>query len=594
MNTEGKLSSLREIMLSQDIQACIIPTTDPHISEYTPAYWKTREWLSGFDGSAGTLVVTSDKAGLWTDSRYFLQAEKQLQGSSIDLFKMGLPETPTIQQWLVDNLKENDVVGIEGEVFEASEAQALFDLLSKNNLKLNTSFAPYCEIWQDRPSIPEGKVFVLSEVFSGQSVQERISILKNRIKTEGGNTTILASLDQIAWLFNLRGTDIPYNPTVVAYASVSEKETVLFINPRKLSSEVIEYLQSQGVILGDYTKINDYIRSFSKENRVVIAPNKINYKLYSEIKQYSTEVPVNVHPIDFLKAVKNKTEIENMRDAMKKDGVALVRFLIWLENSMASGEEVTEIKVAEMLRQFRSEQTYYFSESFSTIAGYNEHGAIVHYEATEESNAVVLPQGLLLLDSGAQYFGGTTDITRTISVGKLSDEMRKDYTNVLKGNIQLSMAKFPKGTVGMQLDVLARQFLWKEGENYLHGTGHGVGYFLNVHEGPQSIRMNYNPVALIPGMITSNEPGLYKAGQYGIRIENLLLTVDYKTTSMGEFYAFETLTLCPIDTFPINRSMMSEDEIVWLNSYHEKVFSDLSPLLSQEESSWLKEKTKAI
>ena len=592
----NKLALLREAMKASNIHACIIPTTDPHISEYTPNHWKTREWISGFTGSAGTLVVAPDKAGLWTDSRYFIQAEEQLKDTGIDLFKSGLPETPTPSQWIVNTLSEENTVGIDGAVFDASEALSLKTFLSANNIKLNPEFAPYSEIWTDRPPIPHDTIFVLPERFSGQSTKDKIQSVLAEIKAQGADLTILASLDMIAWLFNLRGNDVEYNPVAISYAVVSERETVLFIHPKKLTPETIDYLHGQGVVLAEYEKIYDYIKlnAVSGGKKILITPNKINYRLYTSIPEDSGIIEANIHPVDQLKSIKNETEIAGIRQAMQRDGVALVRFLIDLEESLAAGEKVTELDVSRKLKEYRSEQTHYFCDSFSTIAGYGSHGAIVHYEANESTSATLLPEGILLIDSGAQYFDGTTDITRTIALGKVSDETKKDYTNVLKGHIQLARAKFPKGTVGMQLDILARQFLWQEGQNFLHGTGHGVGHFLNVHEGPQSIRMNHNPTPLQPGMITSNEPGLYKANQYGIRIENLILTVEDQTTDFGQYYAFETLTLCPIDKRLINKSLMSQDEIDWLNTYHQKVYESLSPFLSDKEKTWLKQQTEAM
>ena len=594
---KNNLRLLREAMKTNDVQACIIPTTDPHISEYTPNHWKTREWISGFTGSAGTLVVTLNNAGLWTDSRYFIQAENQLKGTGIDLFKLGLPDTPSPSQWIVSLLSIGNTVGIEGTVFDASEALLLKTSLLENNIKLNSEFAPYPEIWMDRPSIPQDKVFILPEQFSGESTRNKIKSVLEEVEKDGADLTILASLDMIAWLFNLRGNDVEYNPVAIGYAVVSKKETVLFIHPQKLTPEIIDYLQKQGVILAEYEKVYDYIKlnTVSGGKKILITPNKVNYRLYTSIPNDSKIIEKNVHPVDQLKSIKNETEIAGIRQAMQRDGVALVKFLIDLEESLAAGEKVTELDISRKLREYRSAQDFYFSESFSTIAGYGSHGAIVHYEANEETNATLLPEGILLIDSGAQYFDGTTDITRTIALGNnVSDEVKKDYTNVLKGHIQLACAKFPKGTVGMQLDILARQFLWKEGQNFLHGTGHGIGHFLNVHEGPQSIRMNYNPVPLQQGMITSNEPGLYKTNQYGIRIENLILTIEDQTTEFGEYYAFETLTLCPIDKKLIDINLMSPNEIVWLNTYHQKVYESLSPFLSDKEKSWLKQQTEEI
>lgn len=593
-NNLEKIQKLRKVMQSENIQACIIPTTDPHIGEYTPNHWKTREWVSGFTGSAGTLVVTLTKAGLWTDSRYFIQADDQLNDTGIDLYKAGLPDTPSIPSWIISELSAGDCVGIEGAVYAASEAKSLIELFTEKGLKINTEFAPYNSLWENRPPIPTNPAFNIPEEFSGRSASEKINDVLLSLRKENADLTILASLDMIAWLFNIRGNDVEYNPVCVSYAIVSEKETVLFINPAKLTHEVVEYLIGHHVVLADYTKITDYIQNIQAGTKVLLTSSKINYKLYASIPESCIIKDINVHPVDSLKSIKNETEIKCIRKAMQKDGVALVRFLIWLENSLNNNNKITELDISEKLREFRSQQEYYAGESFETIAGYGPHGAIVHYGATEETNTVIQKEGLLLVDSGAQYFDGTTDITRTIPVGIVSKKMKKDYTNVLKGHIQLNLSSFPAGTIGMQLDVLARQFLWKDGANFLHGTGHGIGFFLNVHEGPQSIRMNYNPTPLEPGMVTSNEPGLYRADEYGIRIENLILTIKDQTTPFGDFYAFETLTLCPINTSIIDKSLMSLEEIEWLNLYHQKVYELLSPLLSEEEKIWLKENTKAI
>jgi len=587
---KANIEILRQFMQREQVHACIIPSTDPHISEYTPTRWKTRAWISGFTGSAGTVVITKDKAGLWTDSRYFLQAEQQLKDTGIDLYKEGLPETPTISDWIASELSAGDCIGIEGDVYAASEAKALIEYFSGKNLNVRTDFAPYDLLWKNRPAVPANPVFVLPERFSGKPCRDKIKEVVAEVNKNQADITIIAALDTIAWLFNIRGNDVKYNPVCVSYAAVSEKETVLFISPEKLTQDVSDYLQQEGVVVAGYEKIAGYIRGIPSGTNVLIAPTKINYRLYSILSDNCIIKETTVHPADSLKSIKNATEIAGIRNAMKKDGVALVKFLIDLEKSLKNNETITESDVEEKLRDYRSDQDFYLGESFKTIAGYGAHGAIVHYDATPESNAVVLPDGILLVDSGAQYLDGTTDITRTVSTGQVSEDVKRNYTHVLKGHIQLALAVFPAGTVGMQLDVLARQFLWKAGQNFLHGTGHGVGCFLNVHEGPQSIRMNYNPAPLEPGMITSNEPGLYLAGEYGIRIENLLLTVKAKTTTFGDFYAFETLTLCPIDTRLIDYSLLSHEEINWLNDYHQKVYDQLAPLLSKEEAAWLKER----
>ncbi|MDR0798754.1 MAG: aminopeptidase P family protein, partial [Dysgonamonadaceae bacterium] len=565
-------------------------------SEYTPAHWKTREWISGFTGSAGTIVITAGQAGLWTDSRYFLQATEQLQDSGIDLFKMGMPGTPTSREWLAGQLSTGDCIGIEGAVFPASEVLDWIRFFEKHQIHIRTDFAPYNILWKNRPEIPKHPVYLLPETLTGLSAQAKIEQTRLAMREKGANLTIIATLDTVAWLFNLRGNDVEYNPTAVCYAIISENEAVLFISSEKITKEVSDNLQKQGIQIADYSTIVDYVRqkTTSAETSLLITPAKLNYQLYEAINPQTACIETDVHPADQLKSIKNETEIAGIRQAMQRDGVALVKFHRWLENALAAGETVTELDISTKLREYRSEQKQYAGESFETIAGYAEHGAIVHYGATQESNAVIQPQGILLIDSGAQYLDGTTDITRTIAAGPVSDAMKTDYTHVLKGHIALASARFPKGTKGIQLDVLARQFLWKNGTNYLHGTGHGVGHFLNVHEGPQSIRMEHNPTELQPGMVTSNEPGLYRAGAYGIRIENLLLTVPDQTTKFGEFYAFETLTLCPIDTKLIDTKLLNPEEKDWLNHYHQKVYQLLSPFLSIEENSWLKQATALV
>ena len=586
MVVSEKLAVLRALMKDAGIAACIIPSSDPHISEYPPEHWKSMTWLSGFTGSVGTVAITADKGGLWVDSRYFLQAEEQLKDSGIDLFKDGLPETPALKDWLIKELPAESSIGVDGKVYAASKLQTLKTFFKEHHIRLESNFNPFDQIWKDRPKIASEKIFILPEEFSGKSARAKIDEVLKEMAKESAEVTVLASLDTIAWLFNIRGNDVDFNPVAVGYAVVSPQETVLFINPDKLTSEAVDYLKGQNVILADYDKILDYVKKIPANQKVLVNPAKINYSLYNAIAGIIKEV--TVHPADMLKCVKNETEIAGIRNALTRDGVALVKFYMWLEKALESGEKVTELDICKQLKHFRSEQALYFGESFATIAGYGAHGAIVHYRVSEESNAIIERKGLLLIDSGAQYFDGTTDITRTIAVGELTEQMCMDYTLVLKGHIALAQARFPQGTKGCQLDILARKALWDRGLHYLHGTGHGIGHFLNVHEGPQSIRMDLHPTPLQPGMITSNEPGIYRAGEYGIRIENLILTVSGETTDFGTFYQFETLTLCPIDTKPIDKSLLSEDEIKWLNEYHQRVYEKLSPFLNEEEKSWLK------
>ncbi len=580
-------------MQEASVQAVIVPLTDPHCGEYTPDHWKTLQWLSGFTGSAGMLVVTLLKAGLWTDSRYFLQADEQLQNTGIVLFKAGLPDTPSLEAWLTDELSAGDTIGFEGEVFVASQARSLLYYFGKKRIAVNTDFAPYNIWWENRPEIPLNKAFILSEHFTGESVRSKIQRLREALHAQKANCTVLAALDSIAWLFNLRGSDIRYNPVAVSYAFVSDTEAVLFMDFRKLTDEVKDYLRGEGVTLAEYDAMDAFVEAtLAASNNgcpvVLIAPNKVNYHLYQRIAGQARNdgsnhgiagqarndgsnhgiagqvIEVDVHPIDQMKAIKNEVEIAGFRNAMQRDEVALVKFEAWLRQQLADYQVVTELDVSRKLLELRSEQDYFVSESFETIAAYGAHGAIVHYTPTPESNARILPEGLLLVDSGAHYLDGTTDLTRTIAVGTVTDEMKRDFTMLLKGHIALARAKFPKGTVGTQLDILARQFIWQDGQNYLHGTGHGVGHCLSVHEGPQSIRMNYNPTPIEPGMLTSNEPGIYKAGRYGIRIENLLLCIPAATTECGEYYQFETLTRCPIDKSLLDNGLLTKEEVEWL------------------------------
>lgn len=587
---EHRLGELRKFMEEKGLHAFIIPSTDSHLSEYPASHWASREWISGFTGSAGTVVVTRQNAALWTDSRYFLQAADQLEGTSYILQKEGLPQTPTIEEWLGDELGKGEYVGIDGNVYGAKEAFSLTHSLNMKGLHLISDYDPFSDIWHDRPAIPQNPIFVLPERYAGEATHEKIKRICSTIAKKGAKSLIVASLDTIAWIFNIRGNDVKCNPVAVSYAYVSEEETVLFIDPKKVSPEVAEYLKNEGVTLAEYIKIGDYVSKI--KDTVCLDGNKITLSLYNKIPEKCRIIDIP-SPADLMKSIKNETEIQGFRNAMERDGVALIKFLMWLEKSVPKGE-VTEMAITEKLVEYRSQQADYVGESFDTIAGYGPNGAIVHYHVTNESSAQVKPEGFMLVDSGAQYFDGTTDITRTIAVGPLSEQMKKDYTMVLKGHIGIATAIYPQGTRGSQIDILARKTLWDNGLNYLHGTGHGIGHFLNVHEGPQNIRMNENPTTLQPGMVTSNEPGLYRAGQYGIRIENLILTKHERTTEFGDFYSFETLTLCPIDTVPIVKEILTNDEIEWFNNYHRYVYDRLSPLLNEDEKRWLKEKTNEI
>ena len=542
-NIPERIAALREAMRQQKVDAYIIPSSDPHLSEYPADRWKSREWISGFTGSAGTIVVTADKAGLWTDSRYFLQAASQLEGSGIELYKLALPETPSITEFLLHELHAGQAVGLDGQTYSAAEASALANKLSRKEIKLDTSADLIEGIWKDRPAVPGNPIFEMPEALSGASVHEKLDLINNQLRSEGADCLILAALDEIAWTFNIRGTDVTYNPVVVSYAFVSEDESVLFIKPEKLTAEITEHLKKEGVTLAEYSMIQRYLSRLPENSRVFVDMNKTNVSLYDAIPGNCTIVE-GISPANHLKSIKNETEIKGFQNAVVKDGVALTKFYIWLEKQMAEGAQVTEISAAEKLTALRAEQPQYIMDSFGTICGYAEHGAIVHYSATPETDATLKPEGLLLIDSGAQYLDGTTDITRTIALGEPTEQMKKDFTRVLKGTISLAKSKFPAGTRGSQIDILARKALWDSGINYLHGTGHGIGHCLNVHEGPQSIRMEENPVTLKPGMVISDEPAMYRTGEYGIRTENMILVREDSETEFGKFLGFDSLTLC--------------------------------------------------
>lgn len=592
-NIPERIAALREAMKQQKVDAYIIPSSDPHLSEYPADRWKSREWISGFTGSAGTIVVTADKAGLWTDSRYFLQAASQLEGSGIELYKLALPETPSITEFLLHELHTGQAVGLDGQTYSAAEASALANKLSRKEIKLDTSADLIEGIWKDRPAVPGNPIFEMPEALIGASVHEKLDLINNQLRSEGADCLILAALDEIAWTFNIRGTDVTYNPVVVSYAFVSEDESVLFIKPEKLTAEITEHLKKEGVTLAEYSMIQRYLSRLPENSRVFVDMNKTNVSLYDAIPGSCTIVE-GISPANHLKSIKNETEIKGFQNAVVKDGVALTKFYIWLEKQMAEGAQVTEISAAEKLTALRAEQPQYIMDSFGTICGYAEHGAIVHYSATTETDATLKPEGLLLIDSGAQYLDGTTDITRTIALGEPTEQMKKDFTRVLKGTISLAKSKFPAGTRGSQIDILARKALWDSGINYLHGTGHGIGHCLNVHEGPQSIRMEENPVTLKPGMVISDEPAMYRTGEYGIRTENMILVREDSETEFGKFLGFDTLTLCFIDTSLIIIPMLSVREHAWLNKYHQMVYDKISPFLDEEEKAWLKEKTTEI
>jgi Xaa-Pro aminopeptidase len=589
----ARLEAMRQFMTEKNLDAFIIPSTDAHLSEYPPKYWESRKWISGFTGSAGTAVVTKEKAGVWTDSRYFIQAAEELKDTGFDLFKMGQPETPDMTDWIIEQVGSGGTVGIDGLVYASSDAKSLKSKLDSKNINLNTEFDPFSVIRTDRPEIPQNHIFTLPVEVAGESVKSKIERINGELKKLEADGIIIVTLDAVAWTFNMRGNDVEYNPVAVAYAYVSENETVLFVDPDKISEEIAEEYKEQGIIISDYNNVFEYVANLPADSKVCVTGNKINWKLLQTIPE-SCKIVDAPSPVDLMKSIKNETELEGFRNAMIKDGVALVKFYMWLEKAIQTGE-VTEVMIEEKLLEYRSQQENFVGESFGTIAGYAGNGAIVHYHATPENCLTIKPEGLLLIDSGGQYKDGTTDITRTVAAGKLTKQMKADYTNVLKGHIALATAIFPEGTRGSQLDVLARKALWNNCLTYWHGTGHGIGHFLNVHEGPQNIRLEENPTLLKPGMVTSNEPGVYRANQYGIRIENLIVTQEYrKTEEFGTFYNFETITLCPIDTRPISKKLLTKCEKKWLNKYHKMVYKKLKNHLSIEEKTWLKNKTKPI
>lgn len=593
MNTiiRKRLEALRAWMQAEKADAFIIPSTDPHISEYVAPHWQSREWISGFTGSAGTVVVTRDKAGLWTDSRYFLQAAQQLEDTGIDLYKEMLPETPGISEFLCRELEAGNTVGIDGYVFSMLDARQLRKELANKQIELKNMADPMDSIWTDRPALPQAPACIYGTQYAGRTCREKLEDIRQEMKQAGTQALLLPALDEIAWTLNLRGSDVHCNPVVVSYLLIDEEEAHYFIELQKLTPEVKAYLEDNRVTCHAYTDLLPYLRQL-KASTLLLTPGKTNQAV-SEAVPESCRIVEGASPVALLKAVRNEQEITGLRKAMQRDGVALVKFLKWLEEAVPGGQE-TEISVDRKLHELRAAQPLYKGESFDTIAGYGAHAAIVHYEATPETDVPLLPRGFLLLDSGAQYLDGTTDITRTIALGPLTEEEKTDYTLILKGHIDLAMAVFPEGTRGAQLDVLARMPIWQHRMNFLHGTGHGVGHFLNVHEGPQSIRMNENPVALRAGMLTSNEPGVYKAGSHGIRTENLVLTVPAGEGMFGRYLKFETMTLCPICTKGIVRELLTQEEADWLNQYHRTVYEKLSPDLDEDERYWLKKACEKI
>ncbi len=587
-----RIADLRALMQREHLAAFIFPSTDPHNGEYIPDHWKGREWISGFNGSAGTAVVTMTGAALWTDSRYFIAAAEQLADTGFVLMKERVAGTPTISEWIGNELSDSRTteVGIDGMTNSAAGVEQLIaDLRQRGGLTVRTNFDPLAELWTDRPPVPLNKVEIHPLERAGEPAKDKLKRIRQALRQQHADGILVSALDDIAWTLNLRGSDVHCNPVFVSYLLISSQHATLYINKEKLTAEVSSYLRSEGVDVDDYSNVRKGLKDYFEYN-ILLDPNAINYTLYNAVERNIVRA---ASPIPSMKCVKNDREAAGFRNAMLRDGIAMTKFLAWLLPAVESGGQ-TEMSVDSKLTSLRAEQPLYRGLSFDTIAAYEEHGAIVHYEATPETDVPLRPEGLLLLDSGAQYEDGTTDITRTIALGPVSEEQRRVYTLVLKGHIQLQLLKFPYGASGTQLDALARKDMWREGYNYMHGTGHGVGSYLNVHEGPHQIRQEYKPEPMRAGMTVTDEPGIYLAGRFGVRIENTLLTVPYKETEFGQFLQFETLTLCPIDTTPIVREMLTDEETEWLNAYHRTVFERISPHLNDEEKAWLATACKEI
>ncbi len=590
--TRNNLEALRELMRRVKVSAVIIPGTDPHQSEYISDYWKFRDWVSGFTGSNGTAVVTLDDARLWTDSRYFLQAEEQLADSGFTMMREnGDDPDPTYLEWLLSELHDDAIIAIDGRLFTAMEANQLDRFCGENGFRLATEFYPADNIWTDRPPRPAAPAYVHDEALAGETVDSKLERVFDAIENAGADALFVTALDEIAWLLNLRGSDVEFTPVVIAMMLVQRDNCNLFIDKDKVTPEVADHLKKYHIRVRDYDDVQDYLERVSDRITMMLDPNKVSDALNSAL---GCTIVYGTSPIVGLKAVKNEVQIAGIRKAMERDGAALVRLMRWVEDTAPSGT-INEVDVWERGKRERARMDNYRGDSFAMIAGYREHGAIVHYEATDESASTLHGEGLLLVDSGAQYLDGTTDITRTITLGAPTESEIHDYTLVLKGHLALSRAVFPTGICGVNLDVLARLPLWQEGMTYWHGTGHGVGHFLGCHEGPQSIRTEINPAVLEPGMVVSNEPGLYKTGEYGIRTENLLLVTEaMKTDDFGSFLRFETLTLFPYDLRLIDRTMLNAVEIEQINAYHREVYNRIAPYLTDDERQWLQAKTQAI
>ena len=587
-----RISNLRKLMIERKIDAYIIPTYDAHQSEYVGDHWKSRVWISGFTGSAGTVVVTLKEAGLWADGRYFIQAANQIKGSEIKLFKMGIPGVPSYMDWLKDNLNEGETIGFDGKVFPQSDVKQMEEKVSYKNIKINEEYDLIGELWTDRPSLPMDNIFVHDVVYTGKTAKEKLDNVREKMNEFNVDYFILGSLDDIAWVYNIRGKDVISNPVVTSYALISRNKAFLFVHSNKVPSDVVDYLKENGIEIKEYDEVRNIVESIEDNSRVFIDPSRINRWLYNGIPKSCSIVEGRNITTD-LKAIKNSVEIENLKNSYIKDGVALVKFMYWLKENIGK-TPISEISVAEKLIEFRSQQKDFVEPSFNTIAGYKEHAAMMHYSATEESDYQLKKESMLLIDSGGQYLDGTTDITRTLVLGPITEEEKRDFTLTLKGHINLIKARFLYGATGSNLDVLARFPLWQEGIDYKCGTGHGVGFFLNVHEGPHRISPMPNKVTLEEGMVVTIEPGVYKEGKHGIRLENDVIVRKDIETESGQFMKFETISYCPIDLNGIDADMLDNSEIEWLNNYHQDVYNNLSPYLNESEREWLKNATRNI
>ncbi|MFL0267010.1 aminopeptidase P family protein [Candidatus Clostridium radicumherbarum] len=592
MKIKERTQKLRQLMKDNKMDAYIVPSFDAHQSEYVADHFKCREWISGFTGSAGTVVITLEDAGLWTDGRYYIQAEKQLEGSDIKLFRMSDPGVPSYTEWLKEVLKEGSTVGFDGSVFSVDMVNSMEKELKAKKISLKTDLDLIDELWKNRPEIPKGPIFIHEVKYAGKSRVEKLKVVRDEMKNAGANYYLLTSLDDIAWLLNIRGNDVPNNPVIIANAIVGESKCYLFVDALKVPSDVKLELENDDVEINGYNEIQQFLQELKDKDGIIFDANKTNVTLFNSINSNAAKTACS-NVTTKLKGIKNDTEIKNIRSCEIKDGTALVKFIKWLKDSVGK-EEITEFSAGEKLEDFRKQQELFIGPSFDTIAGYKDHAAMMHYKAAKETAYTLKEEGFFLVDSGGQYLDGTTDTTRTIVLGKLTEEEKRDFTLVLKGFIALSKAKFLYGATGSSLDILARQPIWEVGLDYKCGTGHGVGFLLNVHEGPQAIRKDVNNIILEKGMILTNEPGIYKEEKHGVRTENMMLVSYDEETEYGQFMRFEAVTYCPIDLAGINKEMLAENEIKWLNDYHKAVFEKLAPHLNDEEKAWLMEETREI